>query len=139
MFALAQMRWSVQNIYIYVAAFGVMGHHLLGMTRASGDRALFARYRGVLFLLRFFYSLSAPLSLGGLGRNYTGHFLLVRLARDDADLRLLPNLRCEDGVLAALTRRLDLATCAIWFAAAVLLSSSRMRRCAGGVLRQRRT
>src|SRR5262249_57544683 len=32
----------------------------------------------------------------------------------------------KTGSFAAVTRRLDFATCAIWFAAAVLLSSSRM-------------
>ncbi|PYL78867.1 MAG: hypothetical protein DMF27_02665, partial [Verrucomicrobia bacterium] len=40
-FALAQSRWSAQDIYLFVAAFGAMGHHLPGMIRAYGDRALF--------------------------------------------------------------------------------------------------
>jgi len=29
-FALAQARWSPQDIYLFVAAFGAMGHHLPG-------------------------------------------------------------------------------------------------------------
>src|SRR5947207_2432946 len=45
-FALAQSRWSPQDIYLFVAAFGAMGHHLPGMIRAYGDRALFERFRG---------------------------------------------------------------------------------------------
>ena len=45
MFALAQTRWSAQDIYIFVAAFGATGHHLPGMIRAYGDRALFERFR----------------------------------------------------------------------------------------------
>jgi Flp pilus assembly protein TadD len=45
MFLLAQARWSAQDIYIFVAAFGAMGHHLPGMIRAYGDRALFRRFR----------------------------------------------------------------------------------------------
>src|SRR5206468_9164471 len=45
MFLLAQTRWSAQDIYVFVAAFGAMGHHLPGMIRAYGDRALFARLR----------------------------------------------------------------------------------------------
>ena len=45
MFALAQTRWSAQDIYIFVAAFGAMGHHLPGMIRAYGDRALFERFK----------------------------------------------------------------------------------------------
>src|SRR6266576_2876439 len=44
-FALAQSRWSAQDIYRFVAAFGAMGHHLPGMIRAYGDRALFERFR----------------------------------------------------------------------------------------------
>src|SRR5437762_1941161 len=44
-FALAQSRWSPQDIYLFVAAFGAMGHHLPGMIRAYGDRALFERFR----------------------------------------------------------------------------------------------
>src|SRR4030081_1320876 len=45
MFALAQARWSAQDIYVFVAAFGAMGHHLPGMIRAYGDRALFERFK----------------------------------------------------------------------------------------------
>ena len=41
MFLLAQVRWRAQDIYLFVAAFGAMGHHLPGMIRAYGDRALF--------------------------------------------------------------------------------------------------
>jgi hypothetical protein len=37
-FALAQAKWSPQDIYLFVAAFGAMGHHLPGMIRAYGDR-----------------------------------------------------------------------------------------------------
>jgi len=44
-FALAQARWSPQDIYLFVAAFGAMGHHLPGMIRAYGDRALFDRFK----------------------------------------------------------------------------------------------
>src|ERR1044072_1339463 len=45
MFLLAQARWSAQDIYLFVAAFGAMGHHLPGMIRAYGDRALFKRFK----------------------------------------------------------------------------------------------
>src|SRR5918912_1933321 len=43
--AVAQAKWSAQDIYVFVAAFGAMGHHLPGMIRAYGDRALFERFR----------------------------------------------------------------------------------------------
>ena len=45
MFGLAQSRWSAEDIYLFVAAFGAMGHHLPGMIRAYGDRALFERFK----------------------------------------------------------------------------------------------
>src|SRR5438045_9107974 len=44
-FALAQSRLSAQDIYLFVAAFGEMGHHLPGMIRSYGDRAFFERFR----------------------------------------------------------------------------------------------
>jgi hypothetical protein len=64
-FALAQARWSPQDIYLFVAAFGAMGHHLPGMIRAYGDRALFERFNGASFLRRCFFSESARPSSGG--------------------------------------------------------------------------
>src|SRR5437764_12335455 len=50
-FALAQARWSAQDIYIFVAAFSATGHHLPVMIRSYGDRALFE-----LFRLRFSFA-----------------------------------------------------------------------------------
>src|SRR6266550_1433748 len=35
-FALAQAKWSPQDIYLFVAAFGAMGHHLPGMIQTYG-------------------------------------------------------------------------------------------------------
>src|SRR5947199_8462024 len=44
-FALAQARRSPQDSDLFVAAFGAMGHHLPGMIRAYGARALFHRFK----------------------------------------------------------------------------------------------
>ena len=44
-FIAAQGLWAAEDIYLFVAAFGAMGHHLPGMIRAYGDRALFQRFR----------------------------------------------------------------------------------------------
>src|ERR1043166_1785603 len=44
-FLAAQTRWGPEDIYLFVAAFGAMGHHLPGMIRAYGDRALFQRFK----------------------------------------------------------------------------------------------
>ncbi len=127
MFALAQTRFSAQNIYIYVAAFGAMGHHLPGMIRAYGDRALFERFRW-----RFIF---APIFLLGVCTAFfwwdlKGIVLVVFFwGVWHGMMQTYGFCRIYDakmGSFAALTRRLDLATCAIWFSAAVLLSSSRM-------------
>src|SRR6185295_9595840 len=42
---LAQHWWSTAQLYLFVASFGAVAHHLPGMMRAYGDKALFARYR----------------------------------------------------------------------------------------------
>jgi tetratricopeptide (TPR) repeat protein len=126
-FALVQARWSAQDIYLFVAAFGAMGHHLPGMIRAYGDRALFERFRwrfilAPLFLLATcvaFYSwdlkgIVLVVFFWGVWHGMMQTYGFCRIY--DA----------KTGSFAALTRRLDFALCAIWFAAAVVLSSQRM-------------
>ena len=68
LFALAQSRWSTQDIYLFVAAFGAMGHHLPGMMRAYGDKALFERFRWRFILRRSFSLPSASVSPSGICR-----------------------------------------------------------------------
>jgi Flp pilus assembly protein TadD len=127
MFALAQARWSAQDIYVFVAAFGAMGHHLPGMIRAYGDRALFERFRwrfiiAPVFLVctcvAFYWwdlkGIVLVVFFWGIWHGMMQTYGFCRIY--DAKM----------GSFAALTRRLDFATCAIWFAAAVLLSSPRM-------------
>src|SRR6476646_4389042 len=127
MFTLAQARWSAQDIYLFVAAFGAMGHHLPGMMRAYGDRALFERFRW-----RF---IVAPIFLLVVCVSFTlwdlqGLVLIVFFwGVWHGMMQTYGFCRIYDakvGSFAAFTRRLDFATCATWFAAAVLLSSSRM-------------
>jgi tetratricopeptide (TPR) repeat protein len=127
MFALAQVRWSAQDIYLFVAAFGATGHHLPGMIRAYGDRALFERFRW-----RFIF---APIFLVAVCVAFTwwdlkGLVLVVffwgvwhGMMQTYGFCRIYD---AKTGSFAALTRRLDLAACAIWFASAVLLSPQRM-------------
>jgi Flp pilus assembly protein TadD len=126
-FLLAQARWSAQDIYLFVAAFGAMGHHLPGMIRAYGDRALFERFRW-----RFIF---APIFLLSVCVAFTwwdlkGIVLIVffwgvwhGMMQTYGFCRIYD---AKTGSFAALTRRLDFATCATWFAAAVLLSPQRM-------------
>jgi tetratricopeptide (TPR) repeat protein len=127
MFALAQARWSAQDIYVFVAAFGATGHHLPGMIRAYGDRALFQRFRW-----RFIF---APIFLLAVCIAFTwwdlkGIILVVffwgvwhGMMQTYGFCRIYD---AKTGSFAALTRRLDFASCALWFATAVLLSPQRM-------------
>ena len=126
-FALAQARWSPQDIYLFVAAFGAMGHHLPGMIRAYGDRALFNRFKwrfilAPLFLLAvctafFWWDLKGIMLVVFFWGVWHGLMQTYGFCRIyDAKM----------GSFAALTRRLDFASCVIWFAAAVALSPLRM-------------
>jgi tetratricopeptide (TPR) repeat protein len=127
MFLLAQARWSTQDIYLFVAAFGAMGHHLPGMIRAYGDRALFRRFRwrfifAPIFLLSvcvafYWWDLKGIILIVFFWGVWHGMMQTYGFCRIyDA----------KTGSFAAQTRRLDFATCATWFAAAVLLSPQRM-------------
>src|SRR5438067_4964130 len=126
-FALAQARWSPQHIYLFVAAFGAMGHHLPGMIRAYGDRALFERFKwrfifAPLFLLAvcsafFWWDLKGILLIVFFWGVWHGLMQTYGFCRIyDA----------KTGTFDALTRRLDFAMCVIWFATAVALSPYRL-------------
>jgi tetratricopeptide (TPR) repeat protein len=126
-FALAQARWSPQDIYLFVAAFGAMGHHLPGMIRAYGDRALFQRFKwrfilAPLFLLAvcvafFWWDLKGILLVVFFWGVWHGLMQTYGFCRIyDA----------KAGTFDALTRRLDFAMCVIWFATAVALSPYRL-------------
>jgi Flp pilus assembly protein TadD len=126
-FALAQARWSPQDIYLFVAAFGAMGHHLPGMIRAYGDSALFERFKwrfilAPLFLLAvctafFWWDLKGILLVVFFWGVWHGLMQTYGFCRIyDA----------KAGTFDALTRRLDFAMCVIWFATAVVLSPYRL-------------
>src|SRR2546430_3698612 len=126
-FALAQARWSPQDIYLFVAAFGAMGHHLPGMIRAYGDRALFERFKwrfvfAPLFLLAvctafFWWDLKGILLIVFFWGVWHGLMQTYGFCRIyDA----------KTGTFDTLTRRLDFAMCLIWFATAVALSPYRL-------------
>ena len=127
MFALAQARWSAQDIYVFVAAFGAMGHHLPGMIRAYGDRALFGRFRWRFIIAPIFLVCTC---VAFYWWDLKGIVLVVFFwGVWHGMMQTYGFCRIYDakmGSFATLTRRLDFATCAIWFAAAVLLSSPRM-------------
>jgi Tfp pilus assembly protein PilF len=126
-FAIAQARWSAQDIYLFVAAFGAMGHHLPGMIRAYGDRALFERFRWRFIIAPLFLLLTC---VAFYWSDLKGIVLVVffwgvwhGMMQTYGFCRIYD---AKTGSFAALTRRLDFALCAIWFATAVVLSSRRM-------------
>jgi Flp pilus assembly protein TadD len=127
MFALAQARWSAQDIYLFVAAFGATGHHLPGMIRAYGDRALFERFRWRFIFAPIFLVM---VCLAFVWWDLKGIVLVVffwgvwhGMMQTYGFCRIYD---AKTGSFAALTRRLDFASCAVWFATAVLLSPQRM-------------
>src|SRR5438067_3587919 len=136
LFAVAQARWSAQEIYLFVAAFGALGHHLPGMIRAYGDRALFERFRwrfilAPVFLVVvcigfYFWDTEAnpvilSVFLWGVWHGMMQTYGFGRIY--DAKI----------GSFAVVTRQLDFVTCAIWFAAGVILSPARMTDALSGL------
>src|SRR3954466_10163513 len=126
-FALAQAKWSPQDIYLFVAAFGAMGHHLPGMIRAYGDRALFERFKwrfilAPLFLLAvcvafFWWDLKGILLVVFFWGVWHGLMQTYGFCRIyDA----------KTGTFDALTRRLDFAMCLVWFGTRWALSPYRV-------------
>jgi Flp pilus assembly protein TadD len=128
LFTAAQARWSAQDIFLFVGAFGAMGHHLPGMIRAYGDRALFARFKTrfivapiallIVCIWSSVYNIQAVQLVAmawGIWHGMMQTYGFCRIYDAKASAR------------AAARARLDLALCFAWFSAAVLLSPMRFR------------
>src|SRR5260370_12078412 len=127
MFVLAQACWSAEDIYLFVAAFGAMGHHLPGMIRAYGDRALFQRFKWrfifapvflvVVCVMFFWWDLKGIVLVAFIWGVWHGMMQTYGFCRIyDAKV----------GSFAQLTRRLDFALCGMWSPTAVLVSPQQM-------------
>src|SRR5450755_2462106 len=127
-FIAAQARWSAQDIFLFVGAFGAMGHHLPGMIRAYGDKALFSRFKtrfvvAPLALLAVciwsvFYNVQAVQLVALVWGVWHGLMQTYGFCRIyDA----------KASATAAARARADFALCVSWFTAAVLLSPLRFR------------
>jgi Tetratricopeptide repeat/TPR repeat len=129
-FTAAQARWSAQDIFLFVGAFGAMGHHLPGMIRAYGDRALFDRFK-----IRFVVAPVALLVICVWSSVYNIQAVqLVALAWGiwHGMMQTYGFCRIYDAkaaAKAAARAKIDLALCFAWFLAAVLLSPMRFRTC----------
>jgi len=127
-FAAAQVRWSAQDIFMFVGAFGAMGHHLPGMIRAYGDRALFDRFR-----TRFIVAPVALVAVSVWSSLYNIQAIqLVAMAWGiwHGMMQTYGFCRIYDAkasAKAASRARVDLALCLAWFPGAVLLSPMRFR------------
>jgi tetratricopeptide (TPR) repeat protein len=127
----AELRFRPEQIYLFVASFGAVGHHLPGMMRAYGDRYLFDRFR-YRFLL-------TPLLLGAVCvlfavRELTAMVLVAYvwgvwhgLMQTYGFLRIYD---AKVGAAGRTTARLDLAMCVAWFGAAIVQSPTRMTKLA---------
>jgi Flp pilus assembly protein TadD len=125
-FLAAQARWRVEELALFVASFGAIGHHLPGMLRAYGDRALFQRFR---WRFSFAPVLFATTCLLFALRDLNGIVLVVYFwGVWHGLMQTYGFLRIYDAKSAPstwLTARLDHAMCVTWFASAVLVSPSR--------------
>lgn len=129
-FTAAQARWSAQDIFLFVGAFGAMGHHLPGMIRAYGDRALFRRFR-----TRFIVAPLALLAVCIWSSVYNIQAIqLVALSWGiwHGMMQTYGFCRIYDAKASGKATgraRTDLALCFAWFLGAVLLSPMRFRTC----------
>lgn len=123
----AKSRFSVEDIGLFVAAFGAGGHHLPGMMRAYGDKALFQRFK-----IRF---IVAPLFLIPLCFFFTIRDLdalqviVLVWAVWHGCMQVFGFLRIYDAKVKSfskLTSRIDLWMCFAWFGIAVLYSPGKM-------------
>jgi tetratricopeptide (TPR) repeat protein len=126
-FVAAQGLWAAEDIYLFVAAFGAMGHHLPGMIRAYGDRALFQRFRWRFICAPIFLVVvCAAFSLWDLKGIVLVAFVWGVWHGMMQTYGFCRIYDAKVGSFAEFTRRLDFAVCGIWFATAVLLSPQRM-------------
>ena len=127
MFIAAQGVWAAEDIYLFVAAFGAMGHHLPGMIRAYGDRALFQRFRWRFICAPIFLVLvCAAFSVWDLKGIVLVAFVWGVWHGMMQTYGFCRIYDAKVGSFAEVTRRLDFALCGICFATAVLLSPQRM-------------
>ncbi len=124
---LVQGREAAAAVGLLVAGFGALGHHLPGMMRAYGDRALFSRFRA-RFLFAPLAFLAAALGFALHGLNGVSLLVLVWGVWHGA-LQVYGFLRIYDARAGAFGRwnsRLDFAMCLGWFGFGVLHSPGRL-------------
>jgi Flp pilus assembly protein TadD len=116
----------IQELILYIGAFGALGHHLPGMLRAYGDRALFRRYR-VRFIVAplFLSAVCIYFTVNGLGGVLLVTFLWTTWHTLMQTYGFARIYDAKVGSLSSWTRWLDQALCIAWIGAPIFYSQSR--------------
>lgn len=116
----------VQELILYMGAFGALGHHLPGMLRAYGDAALFRRFR-VRFLVApvFLAAVCVYFSVSGLLGVLLITFLWTTWHTLMQTYGFARIYDAKVGSTSKWTSRLDHALCLAWIGAPVFWSQSR--------------
>lgn len=125
--SLAAQRFPAETIFLAVASFASIGHHLPGFLRAYGDRELFRRFRWrfliappLIFALAWVF---AERQLHGL------ELILLLWATWHIMMQTYGLMRIYDlkrGIRGRTTARLDFAACTAVFLAGILFSQTRL-------------
>lgn len=124
---LARSRYSIDEIYLFVVAFGATGHHLPGMLRAYGDSALFRRYRTRFILAPIFLLI---VCIGFASQNLEGLIVLLLIwGFWHGMMQVYGFIRIYDakaGSFSPVTARIDWFMCLAWFGMGLIWSPGRM-------------
>lgn len=125
-FLFARTKMSLNEIALIVAAFGALGHHLPGMIRAYGDRALYREYRMRFIVAPIFLLLVCLLctlyEYDGITFIVYAWGLWHGLMQTYGFVRIYDAKR---GSFAKATQKLDFQMCFWWFMCGLFLSPSR--------------
>ncbi|MHC4809379.1 MAG: tetratricopeptide repeat protein [Planctomycetota bacterium] len=126
LFFTAKSAMPIQDLALFILAFGALGHHLPGMMRAYGDTALFREFRvrfivapillavGCVFIFMNNMRIAIlAIYLWGIWHGLMQTYGFVRIYDAKA------------GSVAPVTQRLDLMMCISWFITGVLVSPAR--------------
>lgn len=126
---LAEHYIAASSLYLVVAAFGALGHHLPGMMRAYGDRDLFERFK-LRFILGPIVLIGTCVAFGAVDPSmYAITVIAYGWGLWHGLMQLFGFLRIYDAKVksfATTTARLDMWMCITWFGTGVLFSASRM-------------
>jgi len=125
----ARTRVRIEDLSLFVASFGALGHHFPGLLRAYGDRELFERFKARFVVAPLFL---VAVCVFCVSRDLSGLTLVAYLWGVWHGLaQTYGFLRIYDAKVrskATLTCRLDLAMCVVWFGGVAVLSPTRLHR-----------